>query len=250
MLMLRVPVQMQTISQTDACPTVTDLMAYLRGRPQIAAVARSDNFSLVWCNERFARAFGSSPEALVRSTFHDVASGPVVDERRTIMNRALETGKPLAYIQLWNGVRSLTHVYPMQADDTLGHRGFFVMIEPLVLPATDAREFDHLPHARIPHLGELALLSRRQLEVLRLGAEGLTVEEMARELHRSDKTIDNHLRELYRQLRIHNRAQLTRFAAEHGILAFTREQWFALVAAADLHPANRARNPHLNDDPA
>jgi hypothetical protein len=73
---------------------------------------------------------------------------------------------------------------------------------------------------------------------------------MARELHRSDKTIDNHLRELYRQLRIHNRAQLTRFAAEHGILAFTRDQWFGLVAAADLHPANRARNPHMNDDPA
>jgi DNA-binding CsgD family transcriptional regulator len=250
MLALQVQPIMQTLSRPEACPSVAELMAYLRGRPHIAAVARSDNFSLVWCNERFARGFGSTPESLVRSTFYDVASGPVVDERRVLMTKVLETGKPLAYIQVWNGVRSLTHVYPMEAHDVLGHRGFFVMIEPLVLPSTDEREFDHLPHARIPHLGDLAMLSRRQLEVLRLGAEGLTVEEMARELHRSDKTIDNHLRELYRQLRIHNRAQLTRFAAEHGILAFTRDQWFGLVAAADLHPANRARNPHMNDDPA
>jgi len=253
--MLATPVssELQTFSAFSSprlSPRIAELLCYLDGRPHIGAVARTDLFELLWCNERFARAFGTTPEALKRSSFHDVASGPVVEERRLLMQPALETGKPLAYSQVWNGVRSLTHVYPMEASDVLGHRGYFVMIEPLVLPETSEQDLGHLPLATIPHLGDLALLSRRQLEVLRLGAEGLTVEEMARELHRSDKTIDNHLRELYRQLKIHNRAQLTRHAVEHGILAFTRRQWFDLVAAAELNPANRARNPQMNDDPA
>ena len=229
---------------------VRDHMAYLQHRPHISALARDENTKLLWCNERFARALNTTPQALVKTSFHDVAGESVVEERVSIMNRVLHTGQPLRYLQVWAGVRSLTHVHPLSESDVFGTRGWFITIEPLVLPAENEDDFKDVPRSKIPHLGPLAILSRRQLEVLRLAAEGLTVDEMAKELHRSDKTVDNHLRELYKHLDTHNRAQVTRFAAEHGILAFGRQEWFDLVSAADLHAANRAKNPHSSDDPA
>lgn len=229
---------------------VADHMAYLEHRPHISALARDDQTRMLWCNEKFARALNSTPGSLVNSSFKDVAGISVVDERLAIMHRVLITQQPQRYIQVWAGVRSLTHVHPMSDIDVFGKRGWFITIEPLVLPAESEDDFKDVPRSKIPHLGDLALLSRRQLEVLRLAAEGLTVDEMAVQLHRSDKTVDNHLRELYKHLKMHNRAQVTRLAAEHGILAFGRREWFDLVAVAELNPANRARNPNMSDDPA
>lgn len=229
---------------------VRDHMAYLEFRPHISALARDEQTKLLWCNDRFARALNSTPEALLHTSFNDVAGDSVVEERVSIMNRVLQTGQPLRYLQVWAGVRSLTHVHPLAESDVFGTRGWFITIEPLVLPAENQDDFKHVPRSKIPHLGPLAILSRRQLEVLRLAAEGLTVDEMAKELHRSDKTVDNHLRELYKHLDAHNRAQVTRFAAEHGILAFARQEWFDLIAAADMHAANRSRQLNANDDQA
>lgn len=229
---------------------VREHMTYLEHRPHISALARDEQTKLLWCNERFARALNSTAKGLLNTSFLDVAGTTVVDERLMIMQHVLRTQQPVRYIQVWAGVRSLTHVHPLSETDVFGKRGWFVTIEPLVLPSENEDDFKDVPRSKIPHLGHLASLSRRQLEVLRLAAEGLTVDEMAKELHRSDKTVDNHLRELYKHLDAHNRAQVTRFAAEHGILAFGRQEWFDLVAAADLHAANRARNPNINDDPA
>ncbi len=244
------PKGVPTIPPASRTMCVRDHMAYLEHRPHISALARDDQTRLLWCNARFARALNSTPTALINTRFQDVAGTTVVDERLSIMQRVLQTQQPLRYLQVWAGVRSLTHVHPLLETDIFGKRGWFITIEPLVLPAASEDDFKDVPRSRVPHLGDLALLSRRQLEVLRLAAEGLTVDEMAAELHRSDKTVDNHLRELYKHLNMHNRAQVTRFAAEHGILAFGRQEWFELVAAAELNPANRARNPNMSDDPA
>lgn len=64
----------------------------------------------------------------------------------------------------------------------------------------------------------LASLTRRQKEVLRLVASGLTSAEIARQLNISTDTVDTHRRDLMRKLDIRSVAGLTKVAIEEGLL--------------------------------
>ena len=61
-------------------------------------------------------------------------------------------------------------------------------------------------------------LSAREVDVLRLAAEGLTTREIAARLTISAKTADRHIQNLYTKIGASNRAAATRWAVEHGLV--------------------------------
>ena len=61
-------------------------------------------------------------------------------------------------------------------------------------------------------------LSPRELEVLKLVAEGLTNAQIAQELYLSPRTVNAHLNSVYHKLEVTSRTAATRFAVEHGLL--------------------------------
>lgn len=61
-------------------------------------------------------------------------------------------------------------------------------------------------------------LSRRQREVLRLVAEGLSTKEIARQLGISAKTVETHRTQLMSRLEIHEIAGLVRYAIKAGLI--------------------------------
>ncbi len=61
-------------------------------------------------------------------------------------------------------------------------------------------------------------LSRREVDVLRLAAQGHTTREIAEQLFISAKTADRHIQNLYTKIGASNRAAATRWAVEHGIV--------------------------------
>jgi DNA-binding NarL/FixJ family response regulator len=61
-------------------------------------------------------------------------------------------------------------------------------------------------------------LSRRQREVLRLVAEGLSTKEIARQLGISAKTVETHRTQLMSRLDIHEVAGLVRYALKAGLI--------------------------------
>jgi DNA-binding NarL/FixJ family response regulator len=65
---------------------------------------------------------------------------------------------------------------------------------------------------------KLDTLSPRQLEILKLIAEGLTTKEKARRLNISAKTVESHRAELMLRLDIHDVAGLVRFAIKMGLV--------------------------------
>jgi DNA-binding CsgD family transcriptional regulator/tetratricopeptide (TPR) repeat protein len=70
-----------------------------------------------------------------------------------------------------------------------------------------------------PYLQRLTeQLSKREVEVLRLVAEGLTAPQVAERLYLSVRTVENHLRSIYGKLNVSTRAAATRIAVEHGLL--------------------------------
>jgi DNA-binding NarL/FixJ family response regulator len=62
-------------------------------------------------------------------------------------------------------------------------------------------------------------LTRRQREILRLIASGLSTEGVARELTLSPETVRNHLRNVFRELNAHNRVEAIATARRLGLLA-------------------------------
>jgi DNA-binding CsgD family transcriptional regulator len=60
-------------------------------------------------------------------------------------------------------------------------------------------------------------LTTRELEVLALVAEGRTDAEVAETLVLSIRTVNAHLRSIYRKLDVHSRSAATRYAFQHGL---------------------------------
>ncbi|RKS75620.1 DNA-binding NarL/FixJ family response regulator [Motilibacter peucedani] len=60
-------------------------------------------------------------------------------------------------------------------------------------------------------------LTPRETEILRMVAKGLTSKQIAARLVLSHRTVQNHTQSILGKLAMHNRAQLVRFALEHGL---------------------------------
>jgi two-component system NarL family response regulator len=61
-------------------------------------------------------------------------------------------------------------------------------------------------------------LSRREIQVATLLAEGKSAPDIAAELHIAASTVDVHRRNLMRKLDLHNVVELTRYAIRNGLI--------------------------------
>jgi DNA-binding NarL/FixJ family response regulator len=61
----------------------------------------------------------------------------------------------------------------------------------------------------------VGLLSRREIEVLRLLGEGLTNKKIGERLFISPKTVEHHLSRIYSKLDVTTRAEAATYAARH-----------------------------------
>ncbi|HKC28798.1 MAG TPA: LuxR C-terminal-related transcriptional regulator, partial [Jatrophihabitans sp.] len=77
---------------------------------------------------------------------------------------------------------------------------------------------DPMPTARQSHPGAL---SRRELEVLRLIADGRTTTEIAAQLFISSRTAEHHIQHIYTKIGSSSRAAATRWAIEHHVVDVT-----------------------------
>ena len=62
-------------------------------------------------------------------------------------------------------------------------------------------------------------LSRREIEIVQLLCEGLSSKEIARRLHISAKTVENHRYNIYRKCEVDSIAGLMRHAIQHGMIS-------------------------------
>ena len=60
-------------------------------------------------------------------------------------------------------------------------------------------------------------LTEREADVLQLVVDGLTARQIATRLVLSPRTVENHVQNVLRKLRLHSRAALVRYAIEHGL---------------------------------
>ena len=63
----------------------------------------------------------------------------------------------------------------------------------------------------------LAELTARELEVIKYISQGLTNQQIAKELFISPRTVDTHRTNIMRKIDVHNVASLIRFAFQNGL---------------------------------
>ena len=75
--------------------------------------------------------------------------------------------------------------------------------------------------SRHSHLrgGEADRLSPREVEVMQLIARGMSNAEIAKELYLSEKTVKNHLTNIFRKLQVTDRTQAVLYAIKHRIVS-------------------------------
>lgn len=61
-------------------------------------------------------------------------------------------------------------------------------------------------------------LTKREMEILRLSAKGLTVKEIAAQLHISDRTVGNHRSHIFEKMEVKNLSEMLKKASDYGII--------------------------------
>ena len=101
----------------------------------------------------------------------------------------------------------------MTPEQVLAAQGRAVMpTAPPIPPATPAA-----PPAR-PPVTYPDGLTEREVEVLRLVAQGLTDTQVAKELVISPRTVNTHLKAIYHKIGVSSRSAATRYAMEHQLV--------------------------------
>jgi DNA-binding NarL/FixJ family response regulator len=89
---------------------------------------------------------------------------------------------------------------------------------PGAAPIGAAARMHRRPPGAPSHPGGYRELSGREVEVLRLVAEGLTNEQVAERLVISPRTVDTHLTSIYSKIAVSSRVAATRYATEHHLV--------------------------------
>ncbi|CAN5715773.1 hypothetical protein BH11PLA1_BH11PLA1_11180 [soil metagenome] len=152
-------------------------------------------------------------------TVSELLPADAANERMEILRRVASTGKPIVLHSIWRGVRTRTTLRRLPSGDG-GVVRILVTCRGTVPSDRDrgANQEIEQVHAKFVDHGRLAVLTPRELEILRLVAQGLTTANIAKKLFRSRKTIEAHRLALGNKLGVRNRVELARIAMEAGLL--------------------------------
>ncbi len=219
----------------------------LRSDPTIGvAVVREDGFT-VWCNDRAAVIFlgdHAKPRDAMGKAWKEIFPEPWIKQRLAILRQIKETGQGVLLRTLWRGRQQGSWIRLIDpnpedveaegvdrrasksgSDEPMGPDGKPLSRFLIITRRMDSREFAEVEAKRdievidsdVVNLGELDKLTARELEVLALLGQGLTVAEIGEVLHRSPKTVDRHRDKLAKKLGGTNRVELARVAFEAGL---------------------------------
>jgi PAS domain S-box-containing protein len=181
----------------------------------------------VFLNQAASEMLGSTPDALTGRTLHEVLPAAVADERLATVRLALQHNQTQVLSGMLASVWRRATYRPFGA----GSDG-----KPLVLGVCTPTHADEgalakgrragigegTHQAHVHDLGRLSSLTTRELEILRLIGEGLSTADIAKELHRSVKTIEWHRVALGTKLGVSNRVELARIAIRAGLVSLDK----------------------------
>lgn len=142
-----------------------------------------------------------------------------VKELSEFGSQVVRSREPAMVRTVWRGRQVLSWVTPLDADAPAAEARLLVISRfAHDLPGgEDAEPRFAVFESRYISLGDLDILSPRELEVLALVGQGLSIREIAAMLHRSEKTIQNHRDSIGAKLNLPNRVHVAAVARRAGL---------------------------------
>jgi ATP/maltotriose-dependent transcriptional regulator MalT len=135
-----------------------------------------------------------------------VAIPQAVYERMTAVVRS-QLGEP-AFEEAWAKGRTMTAVQVLTSPEAFAPQ----------IPQQAQAVPGNTPTVPTRHSSSSARLTTREVEVLRLVAQGLTDVQVAQQLVISPRTVNWHLTSIYSKIGVSSRAAATRYAIEHQLV--------------------------------
>jgi len=184
--------------------------------PAVGVAVVALDGTIRFANRQTARLFlDAEPEEVIGKKLGDLFPADWTEERLRILRRIADTGQPTVLRSIRRGTQIQSAMRLLEGDHA----------DPCILVITHEGEHDipgrdgefEVIEAKTADLGPLDVLTRRELEVLALIKHGMTLEEIARVLHRSRKTVDNHRQSIARKLGESSRVRLAQIAEAAGL---------------------------------
>lgn len=213
-------------STIEVLPVGVDCAAFAAGitaDPMTGVIIARLSGELLYANDQAARIFGGekahASDYIGRSMW-SVFPDQWMRERTSAASAMMRTGKPLLVRTVWLGYQVLSWVYPLDLGGEEANARMLIVSRRVPTGACEADghgdEFDFV-ESSVVRLGELDVLSPRELEVLALVGQGLSIREIADTLCRSEKTIQNHRDSIGSKLKLANRVKVAEVAQRAGL---------------------------------
>lgn len=179
----------------------------------VGVIGPNDQFR--FANAQFAEALGAGGRPTLEGEhFRHVVPSSAHAEWSRALQHARRGARPVLYSPIILGRRCNLAFWPFDSDEfgpgcvlCIQHRGESG-------PVPD--RFEVIESAALD-LGPLEPLTSRELDVLALIGRGLSNEKIARTLHRSRRTVENHRLSIARKLGVSNRVALAQLAQRAGL---------------------------------
>ena len=209
-----------------------DDLAVFDSIPGLVCLARDESLRVVWTSRTVEGVFEGvdDPGDMLGTRLTERVSPEAAREREGVLRSVIERDEVVHHTMLSVDSRMLVTVFPLD-EGSFGHKGTFAVISDAKSMSCVGRTggFTLLP---TPHFVRFAALTTRELEVLHQVARGETTASIAERLHRSPKTVENHINSIHQKLGTHSRAELVLLASEHGVHQFSEEEWARVVHAS------------------
>lgn len=194
----------------------------LTNTPGIGVSLTTAEGDLLYVNEQAMRLFeGQTGVDYTGKNIADFHSRQFVEERLALLRRVIESQRPLSITHIYRGIRIQSTLWPIQEKgERFPDRVLVVSRQvnhPDLEPADEPMAAPQMVESSYIELGHLNVLTPRELEILVLLGHGQSVPQVAKILHRSQKTIERHREAIGRKLEIHSQAELVRIVQEVGL---------------------------------
>lgn len=167
---------------------------------------------IAYANEESVKMFLGREEDVTGRNIEEFTPAELAAQTLDRGKRCLEEDRSFSSRIVWRGRQMINSYHPLKEDQD-GESDRFLIIS----RHTPGEETQADYTSEFVDLGELSVLTPRELEVLALIGQGLRIADIARILHRSERTIEKHRESIGRKLNRTDRVQLALIASRAGL---------------------------------
>jgi DNA-binding NarL/FixJ family response regulator len=167
---------------------------------------------VAYANEEAARMYLGKPADVTGRRLEEISPPEIAAQTLERGQRCVSEDRSFSSRIVWRGRQVFNSYHPLREDHD-GEPDRFLIISRHAPGEEAEAEFT----SEFVDLGELSVLTPRELEVLALIGQGLRIADIARILHRSERTIEKHRESIGRKLNRTDRVQLALIASRAGL---------------------------------